>query len=112
MTFADGAVVRVLEEVLPARFGGGPTDYQLVEADGVAGGTLRLLVDPRLGPLDPERVIEAFLAAIGPGSGAERVMSLAWREAGLVRVERRPPVATASGKILHLHVEGRSAGRG
>jgi hypothetical protein len=105
MTFADGDVVRVLEEVLPARFGGGPSDYQLVEADGAAGGTLRLLVHPRLGALDSQRIIEVFLAAIGPGSGAERVMSLTWREGGLVGVERRPPVATASGKILHLHVE-------
>jgi hypothetical protein len=30
-------------------------------------------------------------------------MSLVWRDAGLLRVERRPPVATATGKVLHLH---------
>jgi hypothetical protein len=32
------------------------------------------------------------------------VTELAWRDAGLVRVERREPVATASGKIRHLHL--------
>ena len=32
MTFLDTDLVRVLEEVLPTRFGGGPTDYQLEEA--------------------------------------------------------------------------------
>jgi hypothetical protein len=30
-------------------------------------------------------------------------MALSWRQAGLLRVERRPPVVTGAGKILHLH---------
>ena len=34
MTFVDTDVVRVLEEVLPRRFGGGPIDYQLIEDEG------------------------------------------------------------------------------
>jgi hypothetical protein len=104
MTFADADVIRVLEEVLPARFGGGPTDYQLLEEE-VAGGRprLRLLANPALGPLDAAAVAEAFLSAVGRGSGAQRVMALQWRQAGLLRVERRPPLATRSGKILHLH---------
>jgi hypothetical protein len=33
MTFYDTDVIRVLETALPARFGGGPTDYQLVEEE-------------------------------------------------------------------------------
>lgn len=110
MTFLDGDLVRALEEALPSRFGGGPTDYQLVEEE-LAGGQplLRLLVHPGVGPLDEGKVAEAFLAAIGTGSGVERVMGLAWRGARLLRVERRPPLATAGGKILHLHVAERSA---
>jgi len=27
-----------------------------------------------------------------------------WRDADLLSVERRPPLLTAAGKILHLHV--------
>jgi hypothetical protein len=101
----------VLEEALPARFGGGPTDYQLLEEEAEDGRPrLRLLVHPSLGPLDAEAVADAFLSAIGAGSGAEHVMALQWRQAGLVGVERRVPLATASGKILHLHQEQRSAG--
>jgi hypothetical protein len=104
MTFLDSDVVRVLEEALPARFGGGPTDYQLVEEEGDDGqARLRLLVHPRVGPLEPDRVADAFLAAIGDGSGVERVMALAWRDARLPHVERRPPLVTATGKIQHLH---------
>jgi hypothetical protein len=106
MTFLDTDVIRVLEEVLPARFGGAPTDYQLVEEEAADGQPrLRLLVHPAVGPLDPIEVVNAFLAAISAGSGAERVMGLLWREAGLLRVERLAPRMTASGKILHLHLE-------
>jgi hypothetical protein len=113
MTFLETDVIRVLEEVLPARFGGGPTDYQLVEEEDTAGTPrLRLLVHPAVGPLAGPTVAEAFLAAIGAGRGAEQVMGLAWRDAGLLRVERRAPLATVSGKILHLHAVARaSAGR-
>jgi hypothetical protein len=37
MSLLDSDVVRVLEETLPARFGGGPTHYQLVEDPGENG---------------------------------------------------------------------------
>jgi len=105
MTFLDLDLVRILEEALPGRFGGGPTDYQLVEEESENGRPgLRLLVHPRVGPLDPQAVIDAFLEGIGRGSGANRVMALAWRDAHFVRVERRPPIRTAVGKILHLHI--------
>jgi len=106
MTFLDTDVIRVLEEILPARFGGAPTDYQLVEDEADGGSPrLRLLVHPAVGPLDSTKVADAFLAAIGAGTGAERVMALLWRDAGLLRVERLAPRTTASGKILHLHLE-------
>jgi hypothetical protein len=106
MTFFDTDVIRVLEEVLPARFGGGPTDYQLVEEEGAAGQPrLRLVVHPAVGALAADALIEAFLAEIGSGAGPERVMAIQWRTARLLEVERRPPRATASGKILHLHRE-------
>lgn len=103
MTFLDTDVVRVLEEQLPARFGGGPTDYQLVETESEGGGSrIRLVVHPRLGPMDEPGVADAFLEAIGRGTGAERVAELMWRGAGLLTVVREPPRVTESGKILHL----------
>jgi hypothetical protein len=104
MTFLDSDVVRILEEVLPSRFGGRPTDYQLLEEEAEQGQSeLRLLVHPRLGLLEPGEVAETFLAALGSGSGAERVMALQWRQAGLLSVERSAPRVTEAGKILHLH---------
>ena len=104
MTFLDADVIRVLDEVLPARFGGAPTHYQLVEEETPDGRPrIRLLVHPAVGPLDAGAVARAFLDAIGAGSGTERVMAIVWRDADLLRVEREPPLTTASGKILHLH---------
>ena len=103
MTFLDTDVLRVLEEVLPARFGGGPTHYQLLEEETEDGRPcLRLLVHPAIGALDLDAVAEAFLTAISAGPGGERVMGLVWRDAKLLRVERREPLVTGSGKILHL----------
>ena len=107
MTFIDSDVVRVLEEALPARFGGGPLSYQLVEdelEDGQAA--LRLLVDPALGPLDEGQIIEAFLDGIEAPSTTAALMGEQWREAGFVRVERRAPVAAQTGKIAHLLAKG------
>jgi hypothetical protein len=109
MTFLDIDLIRVLDELLPARFGGGPTHYQLVEEEGEDGQPiLQLLIDPALGRVDQRAAQETFLEAIGAGSGAERVMALQWRAAGLPRVERQVPLAGRTGKILHLHRRGGS----
>jgi hypothetical protein len=105
MTFLDRDVVRVLEETLPSQFGGAPTDYQLLEEQQTDGTPrLSLLVHPRLGSLDAAAVVQAFLGAIGGQSDRDRLMELQWRQADLLQVERRPPLITGAGKILHLHV--------
>jgi hypothetical protein len=110
MTFLSTDVIRVLEETLPARFGGGPTDYQLVEDEDERGRPLlTLLVNPSVGSIEEAALREAFLAALGSGSGAQRVMALQWRDLGLPRLERRAPLPTERGKILHLHLARRSS---
>jgi hypothetical protein len=108
MTFLDADVIRILDETLPARFGGVPGQYQLLEEERPDGRPrVRLLVHPAVGPLDPGLVREAFLAALASASEADRSMAATWRQAGLVEVERRPPVTETIGKILHLRTSGR-----
>jgi hypothetical protein len=104
MNFLDVDVIRILEEILPSRFGGEPTDYQLVEQGDDSGHpALRLRIHPQVGPIDDREVVDSFLDAIGGGDGGERLMELQWRRAGVLVVERKPPARTESGKILHLH---------
>jgi hypothetical protein len=105
MTFFDTEVIRVLDEVLPARFGGVPTDYQLLEEEADDGRPqLRLLVHPRLGALNADAITECFLTAIGSASTVEQMMSSLWRDAKVLYVDRRIPQGTDAGKILHLHL--------
>ena len=91
------ALARVLEETLPARFGGVPTHYQLVAERPARGpARLRLLVHPAAGAASLSDAAAAFREFLGhPGSLAELDVS----------AERRPPFRTPSGKVLHLHVE-------
>jgi hypothetical protein len=104
MTFLDTDVIRVLEEVLPARIGGRPLDYQLVEDESDDGRPrVRLLVSPAVGVVDPGAVSAAFLAAMTEASPTEALMAMQWRQAGLPIVERREPYVTPGGKILHFH---------
>ncbi|MFB3776711.1 MAG: hypothetical protein ACE141_03840 [Bryobacteraceae bacterium] len=105
MTFFSEDVIRVLEEVLPARFGGAPTDYQICEQEKPDGGAdTVLIVHPGVGPVDERLLIEGFLEALAEGSVANQVMGRMWREAQLLRVERRIPSTTRAGKIQHFHV--------
>jgi len=107
ITLLDIDVIRVLEEVLPALFGGSPTDYQLLETlDGArARPEIRLLVNPALGDIEPAVISEVFFNAIGGGTGGERLMELQWRSGGVLRIVREQPRKTASGKILHLFLD-------
>jgi hypothetical protein len=109
MTVLDADVIHVLDELLPTRFGGGPTSYQLVEVTSDRAPSLALLVHPALGQLDERAVRDAFLGSIAGLSSAGRVAALRWRAEGLPRVERRLPLATATGKILHVHQCGPAA---
>jgi hypothetical protein len=102
MAFLSADLLRVLEDVLPARLGGGPVDYQLLEEETPDGRPrLRLLIHPRVGPLDPAVVADVFFTSIGGGAGATRVMSLTWQDGDLLQIERRPP-EPRGGKIRHL----------
>jgi hypothetical protein len=106
MNFIDSDVTKVLDEVLPARFGGSPTDFQILEEENEDGvPVLKLLVRPSVEFLNEDEVIETFIRGISRGADANRVIGMAWRSAGLLRVERREPLSTRSGKILHMHVK-------
>jgi hypothetical protein len=104
MSFLGGDLVTLVEDVLPARFGGSPVDYQLVEHE--VGGLTRVsvVVSPRVGPLDEAEVVAAALVHLARGPAYRRMMTEVWRDSGTLRVERREPYVTGSAKVLPLHV--------
>jgi len=106
MHFVGPQLVALLEDVLPRRFGGGPTDYQLVEAEDESGRSrLLLAASPRLGPLDEAEVAAAALDFLGSEGPAERMMADIWSGGGTLEVVRREPEVSRVGKVLPLHVD-------
>ncbi len=104
MTFACIRLIPLLDETLPARFGGAGIDYQVVEEEDSTGLLrLYLLVSPRVGPVDELEVKRIFLAELGGRGEPERYMAAIWALAGTVQVRRQVPIATPAGKIQPFH---------
>jgi len=109
MTVIGREMIRILEEVLPARFGGNPVDYQIVEEEDHKGlPRLRLNVAPRIHIDDDAQLIAVVLAELGRGSDGSDLTRAIWRQAETFRVTHAEPKATASGKVLPLHLRGHS----
>lgn len=107
MTLVGSDVLRLLEEELPARFGGDPTDYQLVEQEEDGFTRLVLRVHPRVELEAPDEVREALLAGLARASPAADMARATWSAAGTLRVERSEPIWTGRGKLMPLHLAGR-----
>jgi len=105
VTLVGSEMVRILEEVLPQRFGGSPLDYQLLEEEDGQGFTrLNLLISPRVGVVDEAAVVEAILEALGRSSVAADLAGTIWRQAGTLKIKRARPIWTAQGKLMPLRV--------
>ena len=92
MHFVGTDLIRLLEEVLPARFGGNPTDYQFVEEERDGLTTVSLVISPAIGPVREADVEAAVLDGLASRDAAHRMMTSLWRDAGTLRVVRREPV--------------------
>ncbi|GAB4240802.1 MAG: hypothetical protein Kow00109_15990 [Acidobacteriota bacterium] len=99
--FLGADVLRLVEHVLPARFGGSPLDYQFVEQERGGVSEVKILVDPRLGDIDESRLLETVFEGLA-GVHAGETMTRSWRQGGTLRVERRTPIATRAMKLLPL----------
>lgn len=109
VTFVDTDFMHIIEKELPAKFGGSSTDYQLVQEEDEKGlNRLRLLINPELGEINEENVVNEFLKFLknsesSPESWAQSG-SVMWNQARMVRVRRDYPMPTRSGKILPFHL--------
>jgi hypothetical protein len=108
VTLVGSELEHVLESVLPARFGGSPLDYQLMEEEDGAGLTrIVAIVSPRLGTIDESAVIDTILAALRGASLGTAVGAGVVSATGALQVRRAEPIVTARGKLLPLHLAQR-----
>jgi hypothetical protein len=107
VTLRGQDVLTLLERTLPSRFGGAPTDYQLVEDLSETTPTLSVVASPRLGALDESEIVAVVLSALADGSSRTTEVARIWQGAGTLRVERREPYATRTTKVLPIHVRTR-----
>jgi hypothetical protein len=103
MTLVGTDVVQLLEELLPARLGGSPGDYQLVQREGAGQTQLSLRVSPRAGVSDPAKVKECFLREIRQFYGGA-LAARTWNHAEGIDVTVAEPFSTMTGKVLLLHL--------
>ncbi len=68
VTFIGTDLVNIIEEILPAKFGGASTDYQILKEEDEQGHTrLSIIVDPKLGAIDEVELITTVLHELGKG---------------------------------------------
>jgi hypothetical protein len=104
MTFVGSDVAALLDEALPARFGGAPTDYQLIEEEEAGIPQVSIVVSPRVGEIDEAGLITTVLEALASGPAYKQMMASVWQSGNTLKVVRREPHATAHAKILPLHL--------
>jgi hypothetical protein len=116
VTLLGSDMERILEDVLPSRFGGTHLDYQLVEEEDASGFTrLTLVVSPDVTIDDEGAVVSAVHEALGRIGGAAEMSRGLWSQAATLRVRRERPTVTSRGKWVPLRVMRNappSAGRG
>jgi len=110
VTLVGTDLVRILEESLPARFGGAPGDYQLVEREAGSQTQILLRVSPRVGVSAETEVKEYFLKQVCSHFGGAMASRL-WRHAEALDVIVEEPTATSSGKIWPLRLLGEGGQR-
>lgn len=105
VTLIGNELVPILEQVLPARFGGSPLDYQLLEEEDARGFTrLSLIVSPRVQLPDERAVIECVLNALRESSAMADAARVVWQHAETLQIKRIEPIWTGRGKLMPLHL--------
>jgi hypothetical protein len=90
---------RLVDQVLPARFGSGPIDYQFSEQEKGGQPLVLLRIAPRVGPVDEPAVIRTVVAALTETEPGRMALDV-WSPTNALCIERIDPVAARSGKLM------------
>jgi phenylacetate-coenzyme A ligase PaaK-like adenylate-forming protein len=104
LTIVDTDFVRILEEVLPSKYGGAATDYQLLEEEDGRGQThLDLIISPGVGELDEGEVIATVLRELRKAPYPGKLAAGVWSQANTMQIKRIYPISKM-GKVMTLHL--------
>ena len=107
MTVMGTDLVRTLEVTLPEKFGGGPTDYQLVEEEDEKGMTsLSLVVSPDVGKVNEAEVIDSVLNDLRRNAAGGKLAAGMWNQYQAIKIKRIYPISMG-GKVMTLHLKKR-----
>lgn len=101
--FLGSDLIALVDDVLPARFGGSPTDYQLVEQEVRGLPKVNIVIRPEVGAVDEREVVSSVVAFLS-SEPRNRLMAEVWEQSDTLRVVRREPSRTVAGKLLPLHI--------
>jgi hypothetical protein len=105
VTLLGRDMLTILEKILPERFGGAPTDYQLVERDGPGQTITELRVSPRVVKASEDEVREVFMTELKRLWGGS-LTHRQWSHADAVRVVFGEPIVSGDRKINPLVLLG------
>lgn len=106
MTIMGTDLVNIVEKILPAKYGGSSTDYQILEEEDEQGHTrLSIVISPGVEGINEDELIRTVLAGLAGEKDTARMMTRIWSQANIFRVIRRQPFITTRGKLLPLHIK-------
>lgn len=109
VTLLGSEMLRIVEDVLPTRFGGTPLDYQLMEEEDATGfSRLFLYISPRVEIADESEVVRTLLDAMRNASANADATRLVWQQANTIQVKRIEPIPTARGKMISRRIRSES----
>jgi len=110
MTLIGSDMERILDQVLPEKFGGSAQDYQLLEEEVEGGFTERsIIVSPRVILDDESEVVRTVLEELGKGDAAADLARAFLSQGKSLGVKRMDPVWTNRGKLMPLHMMRQSS---
>ncbi|MBU1997874.1 MAG: hypothetical protein KKE64_00085, partial [Candidatus Omnitrophica bacterium] len=104
-TFFGPELMRIIEEILPSRFGGSNLDYQFVEKEDIDGLTrLFVYINPDINNIDEGNILATIIGELKKKGEKYEVMAEVWARLGTIKVIRKHPIITEKGKLYPLHI--------
>ncbi len=105
LMLTTAGLVHLIEEVLPFKYGGNSTDYQIIEEEDKGGITrLNILVSPEVGEINEKDLLDTVIGEFKKRK-RDTVKSDIFSQADTFHIKRIYPISTEMGKILPLRIE-------